>query len=172
MKTIKVELDARSIENAIKELRDYRDGITVKLNTMIDQLTQEGIQVANYYVSAARGDSKDATVGYNITSDGDIVKAVIFLEGTEALFIEFGAGISYNTGPEHPKAEEFGYGVGTYPSKHPPNRAINPGRWVYDHYDDGTPIWSIGTEGTMPMYRAAENARNKAIAKAIEVFRS
>jgi hypothetical protein len=128
------------------------------------------VQVAGILVSSAQGDSKKPDVTYEVNPQGDIVNATIAIVGTDVLFIEFGAGIAYNTGNQHPKASEFGYGPGTYPSKHPPNKAINPGRWVYDHDENGKPLWSIGTEATMPMYHAAETIRNNLIQKAIDNF--
>ena len=173
MKSITITLDNNSIDKAIQEIQDYRDSITEKLKILINQLTQEGVTVARYWVDKAQGDSTDAFVDYTVDStSGDIIRAQIFLQGTDALFIEFGAGIAYNTGKQHPYASELGYGVGTYPSEHPPNRAMNPGAWVYGHDDDGTPLWSIGTEATMPIYNAGDVIRNLAITKALEIFRS
>ena len=112
-------------------------------------------------------------VTYEINSSGEIINASIYLIGSDVLFVEFGAGIAYNTGAEHPKAAEFGYGIGTYPSKHPPNRAMNPGYWVYrDPPGSDNKVWSIGTSASMPIYYAAETMRNNAIKKAVEIFRS
>ena len=130
-KVIKCKLDTASLENAIKELQDYRKGIEDKVIVFVNLLLQDGIVVANARLGSTIGDSTDAIVGFNVNDGGQLVSAKISLSGPDALFIEFGAGIAYNTGNQHPKASEFGYGPGTYPSKHPPNRAINPGRWVY-----------------------------------------
>jgi len=171
-KVIKVKLDTNSIQSAINELEEYQDDLNRKLYRFIDALIQEGVTVANAWLGATQGDSTDAEIGYGINDEGDIIYATISLEGPDALFIEFGAGIAYNTGAQHPYAGEFGYGIGTYPSKHPPNKAINPGRWVYGHDYDGDPLWSIGTQATMPIYHAAENMRNNAIKKALDIFRS
>lgn len=173
MKVIKTDIDANSIDKAIGELESYREDFINKLKTFFDTLIEGGVQVANSYVASTQGDSELPTVSRTqIDESGNILSAEIHLIGKDVLFVEFGAGIAYNTGMEHPKAAEFGYGIGTYPSKHPPNRAINPGWWVYGHNDDGTPIWSIGTEATMPMYHAAETMRNECIQKALDVFRS
>ena len=170
MKTIKIELNPNSVDKAISELKSYRKGLHDKLKLLVGQLIQDGVDVANVQVSASQGDSIDAHVEYFIDATGEIIKALIYLQGKDAVFIEFGAGIAYNTGVQHPKADEFGFGPGTYPSKHPPNKAINPGRWVYGHNDDGSPLWSVGTEATMPIYYAAETIRNKFIQRAIDDF--
>lgn len=173
MKVIKTDIDANSIEKAIAELEDYREDLNNKLKLFFNALLDNGIQVAKAYVASTQGDSELPTVsGTTIDENGDIISAEIHLLGKDVLFVEFGAGIAYNTGMEHPYAAQFGYGIGTYPSEHPPNRAINPGWWIYAHDEEGSPIWSIGTEATMPMYRAAESMRNECIQKALDVFRS
>lgn len=170
MLTIKIELDPDSVDKALAEIKTYKASLYDKLKTLIARLVQEGVDVAKVQVAASQGDSTDAYVDYLFNPTGDIIKATIWVQGQDAVFIEFGAGIAYNTGVQHPYASEFGFGPGTYPSKHPPNKAINPGRWVYGHNDDGTPLWSIGTEATMPMFYAANAIRNNLIQAAVEEF--
>ena len=169
-KVIKCKLDVDSLQNAIDELKEYRDSINDKLQQFVAALLEDGITVANARLNSTIGDSVEGVIGFGINADGDIVTATISLEGSDALFIEFGAGIAYNTGMQHPYAGEFGYGVGTYPSKHPPNKAMNPGYWYYR--ENGELVKSIGTQASMPIYHAAETMRNIAIQKAIEIFRS
>lgn len=169
MKTIKAKLDVNSLDNAIKELKAYRESIEGKLKIFVNELLQSGIEVARTSLSSTIGDSTQGTIGFGVNDRGDIVSATISLEGADALFIEFGAGIAYNTGMQHPYAGELGYGVGTYPSKHPPNRGMNPGYWFYR--ENGELVKSIGTGASMPIYHAAETMRNQAIQKAVEVFR-
>jgi hypothetical protein len=167
---LKVDLSPTSIDKAIDKVEKYKKNLSEKLEILIGKLVQSGVEVAKVLTATANGDSTDAYVDYMIDGQGEIVKAAIYLNGSEAVFIEFGAGIAYNTGKQHPMADEFGYWIGSYPSKHPPNKAINPGRWVYGHTEDGTPLWSIGTEATMPLYHAAETIRNNLIQGAIEDF--
>lgn len=163
MKTIKVELTESSIDNAIDELRDYREGLKDRLKVFVENLVTAGVQVAKLWVASGQGDGKNAFVNYLINPSGDIVKAEIFLKGKDAVFVEFGAGIHYNNGNAHPKAAEFGFGVGTYPGQ---THAINPGYWWYR--DDGKNLHlSLGTQATMPMYHAAETIRNNLIYEAI-----
>jgi hypothetical protein len=164
-KTIKIKLDAESINEAIKEIEQYRLEIDKKIGRFIKELISEGLSVANAYVGIGQGDSTPGTVSYEISSTGDVINAAITLSGKDAVFIEFGAGIAYNTGTQHPKAEELGFEIGSYPSKHPPNKAINPGYWYY-----GGGIRSIGTEATMPLYHSAEEMRNIISEKAMEIF--
>ena len=169
MKPITIELDPNSFDKAIAEIEKYRQGLQNKLKILIGRLVQDGVDIARIRVSASQGDSTKAYVDYLVDSTGDIIKARVFLQGAEALFIEFGAGIAYNTGVQHPNADEFGFGPGTYPSKHPPNKAIIPGFWFYR--DENKNLHkSIGTEATMPMFYATNTIRNNLIQKAIEEF--
>ena len=174
-KTIKFSFSESSIDAAIKQLREYRESLNEKIQRFVDALIQEGVTVAMLRVSSTQGDSKLPDVQFEVNPMGDIVKATISIVGPDVLFVEFGAGIAYNTGKEHPKASEFGYGVGTYPSKNPPNKAINPGYWYYsdaDNAGNNVSKRSIGTEASMPIYGAAETIRNQAIIRATEIFRS
>ena len=175
MRKIELDIDPKSIQNAIDELKDYQDELNEKIKQFIQSLIEGGVVVAELCISSTKGDSKLPDVDYTVDANGDIVNATISIIGEDVLFVEFGAGIAYNTGKQHPKATELGYGPGTYPSKHPPNRALNPGFWFYsDHDSVGATVRtrSIGTEATMPAYHAAENMRNEVIRKAVEVFRS
>lgn len=169
-KVIKFKLDSNEIDKAIKELKAYRKELNEKISKFVALLQQDGIDVAKVQLMGTAGDSVEAAVGFGINTSGDVTSAIVSLEGKDALFIEFGAGIAYNTGRQHPLAAEFGYGIGTYPSKHPPNRAINPGYWYYRK--DGEKIRSIGTQATMPLFTAAETMRENLVKRALEVFRS
>lgn len=173
-RVIKINLDS-GVDSGLSELEDYINELNGKLETFINTLVSSGVSVAGLCVSSTKGDSKRPDVIYKVDAKGEIVKAEIAIVGSDVLFVEFGAGIAYNTGAQHPQAGEFGYGIGTYPSKHPPNRAINPGYWYYsDHDSVGATVRkrSIGTEATMPIYNASETMRNEIITKAVDAFRS
>lgn len=168
-RVIKCELGVTSIRAAIMELQDYRESLNEKIKDFADALIQHGVEVAKIQLASADAEKPASVDAFYVDSSGDIVKAFIVLDSEDALFIEFGSGIRYNNGNAHPLAGEFGYGVGTYPSKHPPNRAINPGYWWYK---DGDSLHlSFGTKATMPIYRAAESMRNQVIQKAVEIFK-
>ena len=167
---LKLDLSVHDFEKAIAEIEKYQNSLSDKIAVLVDKLCRCGIVVAKIKVIASQGDSTVARVVYDPPKlDGDIVSATISLEGKDAVFIEFGAGIYYNNGNAHPMASTFGFGVGTYPSEHPPNRAINPGYWWYSDQNKNKHL-SVGTEATMPLYNAAENIRNNLIQTAIEEF--
>lgn len=169
-KVIKCKVDIDSLQKAIDELKDYQDNFNTKLKAFMDALLENGLKVASDRASSFVGDSTPAMASKEyVVSDGDRLVANIYIVGKDVLFIEFGAGIAYNTGAQHPYADQFGYGVGTYPSKHPPNKAMR-GYWFYR--EGGKLVKSFGTGATMPIYYASESMRNEAVSKALDVFRS
>lgn len=171
-KIIKCKLDVESLEKAIDELNAYQDEIMSKLESFIDMLVSMGVSEANSRANSYLGDSKPAKVTTEyILKSKDTIIATVALVGEDAVFIEFGAGIYYNNGNINPKGAELGFTIGSFPSEHPPNRAIHPGFWWYKG-DDGNKHLSFGTQATMPIYFASETMRNNALQKALEVFRS
>lgn len=170
---IKCELSAKSIEQARQELKDYQKSLNDKLRDFFSALLETGRLEAENRLQSTLGDSVEGIIVTEpIQNNGDSITAIITLMGKDALFIEFGSGIAYNTGMQHPKASEYGYGPGTYPSKTPPNKAINPGYWYYREEGNDKAVRSIGTQASMPIYYASEAMRNNAVQKAVEIFRS
>ena len=115
------------------------------------RLAEIGIPVIDSRIAAAQGDSdKSHSTDIEVNVLGDVTRARLTLSGRDVLFIEFPTGIYYNSGVHHPKAAEFGYGVGTYGK----GQGLDPGYWWYKG-DDGAMHFSRGTECTMPMYSAS-----------------
>lgn len=165
MLKIRIDLNkSSSIDNAIKELRNYVKDLDERVKRLVESLINDGIDVANAWIMASQGNSEKPRVEYQVSPSGDIVKAQVFMVGSDVLFIEFGAGIYYNQG-DPPHAEQFGYGVGTYPGQ---KHAFQNGWFYYD--ESGEKAYSHGIEGTYPMYHAAETMRNNIIKRALETF--
>lgn len=80
------------------------------------------------------------------------------------LIVEFGAGIHYNS-KGNPKADEMGYGVGTFPGQ---IHAFEDG-WYYWGEDEKW-HYTHGIKATMPMYNASVAIREKVQECAKEVF--
>lgn len=167
-KKITIGLSQSSINQAVKDIQAYKDRLIRKLELFTTMLANDGVEVAKVWVGAGMGDSdREATVIEPIIDPkGNICRAKIMMTGKDVLFIEFGAGIYYNSS-DPPHAGEFGYGVGTYPGQ---THALEDFWWYEDEF--GQSKMSRGTQATYPMYYAAENIRNNAIKKALEVFRS
>lgn len=157
---------AGSIKEAINAIKAYRKEIDLKVDKLVKTLANDGVIVAKSWLGATQGDSTRANIGLDFDDEGNIHRAVISLSGEDALFVEFGAGYYYNAS-DPPHADEFGYGVGTYPGQ---THAFQRGWFYYD--DSGNLVYSHGTEATYPIYHAGENIRNEVILKALEIFRS
>lgn len=163
----KISLDTSDIQNLIDELNSYNKNLNEKCILLTNRLAEIGIKVINIEYGSGMGDSsKEHQVWYEPQSD--MMRGKIVVQGEDILFIEFGSGIRFNSGKEHPKAKELGYGVGTYPDQ---KNAFNPHGWFYTK-DGETRKHSYGTEATMPLYKAMLEICDRVEEIAKEVFNS
>lgn len=151
-------LDARSIENGIKEIKKYRQWVVEKESELRMRLSQLGATVASIqFARAIYNGSNDVSV--RVDNTGSV--AVIYAEGSAVAFIEFGSGAKYGYG--HPEAGKFGAGPGTYPD----------GK---GHWDDEKGWWyghnlhSYGNPPAMAMYQAREQMVEQITQMARQVF--
>lgn len=174
-KTIKMDLfDAKSLQNAIKQLEQYRDDLPRKAQQLCQRLAEEGVKVADVAINSV-------PIGRTITLTTDInpskmgCKAIMRMVGKEtytndgrifhtALAIEFGAGIYYNKSNSI-IAGKFGMGIGSFPGQ---THAYQDGWWYLD--DKGELQYSHGVQASMPMYKASVEMQQKVDAIVKEVF--
>ena len=159
---LKAELSVKSIENLKKELLDSKNN---ELNRLLVRFTEEllkiGIQVVDERMNNAsyKFDKDNVMSGADPSHNtfvrfsqfGSNVKATLVVTGRELLFIEFGAGVSFNTkvgSSPHPKGEEFGFTIGSY-GKGYGSRKV----WGY-YNDNGDLVLTRGVKAEMPMYYA------------------
>lgn len=169
-KTIKMELSHKSIQNAIKQLRVYQKSLVSKNEEFVRRLTELGVPVIDQNIATAQGDSdKNHNTYIKVNSFGDFSQATLVCEGIDLLFIEFGAGIRYNTPAgtsPHPKGQELGYTIGSYGQGKGKNDS-----WTY-YSESGEWVRSYGTEATMPVYKASMEIMQNIRKIAKEVFSS
>ena len=174
-RTININLfSQKSIQNAIKQIEQYRDDLPRKCQRLCERLTEEGVKVADMAINSV-------PIGRTITLTTDInpskmwCQAIMKMTGREtrtedgrifftALAIEFGAGIRYNP-TANPKSSEFGMGVGTFPGQ---THAFQDG-WYYLG-NDGEWHYSHGIQASMPMYKASVEMKQKIDTIVKEVF--
>lgn len=152
-------VNIKSIENAIKQIEQYRDDLPKKCREICRRLAEEGVMVADTAINSV-------PIGKTITLTTDInpskmgCQAIMKMTGREtrtedgrifytALAIEFGAGIRYNP-KANPKSSEFGMGVGTFPGQ---THAEDMSGWWYLG-NDGEWHHSYGVKASMPMCHA------------------
>ena len=176
-RTININLfSQKSIQNAIKQIEQYRDDLPRKCQEICRRLSEEGVRVADAAINSV-------PIGKTITLTTDInpskmgCQAIMRMTGREtrtedgrvfytALAIEFGAGVRYNS-TANPKAKEFGMGTGTFPNaKH----SWQMEGWYYLG-DDGNWHHSYGVQASHPLYSASVAMRQKLENVVNDVFR-
>ena len=160
-KTIQVELDNKSIDKAIRELRQYSAWVQKKEDELRSRLAMLGATVASIRFSRAiYNGSNDVSV--RVDDTGSV--AVIYAEGESVAFIEFGSGKKYGYG--HPQAGELGFGPGTWSdSDQGKGHWDEPGGWWY-----GSGQHSYGNPPAMAMYTAVKEITENVTKIAKEVF--
>lgn len=161
-RVLKAELSVKSIENLKKELLNYKnDELPNLLVKFTEELLKIGIQVVDERMNNASykfdkdnimsGADPSHNTFVRISKFGSNVKATLVVTGRELLFIEFGAGVSFNTekgSSPHEKGEEFGFTIGSY-GKGYGSRKV----WGY-YNDNGDLVLTRGVKAEMPMYYA------------------
>lgn len=173
-KTISFGLSKKSIENAIKELRDYKEELNKKVEEFTVELAKKGEIVALKCIEESPL-GKTITLRSEKTVDETGCKVILIATGktienegyapfNTLLAVEFGAGIHHNP-KQNPKSQEMGYGVGTFPGQ---THAYEDG-WYYVGKDDKI-HYTRGVKATMPMYNATVEIAEKIQETAKEVF--
>ena len=165
-------MSVKSIERLRRDLRDYKRSLKSKVNKLVTALYKLGLEVIEVHVN-------ESPLGHHIhvkveregsravlIATGDLKISEGYEPFNTLLAIEFGAGIHYNH-DENPKADEFGYGVGTFPEQ---THAFQEEGWYY--FDESDQKWkhSFGVQATMPMFHASEEMRKQLVTIAREVF--
>lgn len=177
-KTISFGLSTREIQNAIKEVREYQNGLAGKCEELCRRLTAEGMQIAQAHIGSS-GFGKYVRLTSEISPEAAGCKALLIMSDSQkivskwqnqdgvqskeispALMLEFGAGL-----PAKNPANIPGVGTGTH-GEH----GNEPGWWYMDL--DGVWHHASGVSPKMPMYNAGKELRDKAVRIAREVFES
>lgn len=179
MKTIKMNLSISSIQNAIKEVKQYQNDLNRKCEELTKRLCAEGISIAQVHIGSS-GFGKYIHLDSEITPQQAGCRAVFYMEDSQkivsqwqtlegvksatvspSLMLEFGAGLKAEN-----KSNTPGVGTGTFPGS---THGNEPG-W---HYMDLNGEWhySSGTAPKMPMYFAGKELRDKVVAIAREIFK-
>lgn len=164
-------LSADSLEKAASRVRKLQRTYINRNREFVRQLTALGINVI-YMNLWGEGDSEPPEPNQPhvmMGSKDGVMTATLRLRGEDVMFVEFGAGIHYNTPAgqsPHPLGVELGYTIGSYGQGHGAQEY-----WTYED-DDGQTHYSQGTEATMPMWKADQEIRQKFASIAKTVFGS
>lgn len=159
MKTISFTLDTASINKAIKELRKYTEEVQQKTQLLREKIAERiAWSAAHGFNSALVADTFGGTSAspssVQVTVEHGNHISIVFAEGDQAIFIEYGAGV-YNNGAAgtspHPWGAQQGYLIGEYGQ----GKGQRKG-WGY--MDGGQLVLTHGTPAAMPMYHGLQDA--------------
>lgn len=165
-------LSKSSIENAIRQLRAYKNDLTYKCQLLAEKLAEKGVEIARVQIadldaiftsellSSIHAEYKGSTKGGSVWS---------VVAGTDhAMFVEFGTGI---VGKQSPYPGELPDGVSWEYASGKTIRQLADGRYGWFYKDDDGQWWF--TEG-MPsrpfMYHTSIQLRDIVLKTAKEVF--
>lgn len=180
MKTITVDLSTSGVQKAIRELEKYRKDIEKKTKLLqkkvadrLQELIKQGF-AGKPATTLVDGTEIANNVSVYTKENGNIV--TVIADGTDAVWIEFGAGVHFNGTPggsPNPYGVALQYTIGSYGKGHGKQDF-----WVYydpsgetDEKGDKKKIYVYGTRAEMPMARAIETIINEFPQMAREVFK-
>ena len=166
-------LDSRSIDNAIRELKDYQQWVQRKadeLRQRVAELIRSKAELG--FLTSISGDyiNEEASIGgvtVDIQDNGDVT--LVVASGKDAVFIEFGAGVYHNGSvgsSPHPLGAGLGFTIGSY------GHGLGK-REIWGFTDEnGNYHKTHGTPASMPLYKALMEVRQDIVQIAREVFNS
>lgn len=161
-RVVKVSLTSASLDNAIRELEQYRKWLVERTKVFLEALAAEGMNIASARFAQATYDG-DNDVTVSIEERGDNKYAVV-ATGKATLFIEFGTGIAYPD--SHPEGAETGMVHGSWSeSELGKGHWDDPNGWYYAHGKK-----SHGNPANMSMYNSIRELETKFEEIARKVF--
>ena len=168
---IKFGLSESEINRAIKEVQQYKQDVQRKTEILRDRIAEEIATNAQSGFTGAivddllKGGKKYAEVTVDYSVEGNVV--VVIANGTDAVWVEFGAGVYHNgssgTSP-HPKGAELGMTIGGY-GKGMGKKST----WGFRDADGNLHL-THGTPAIMPMYNSLKIVTEQIADIAKEVF--
>lgn len=156
-------LDKKSIDDAIKQLKQYENEFAVKEKEFARRLAEIGVSVASSGFATADYDGiNDVVVSLVQTSSG----AAVVASGETVGFIEFGTGITNPewdaSGMEYTPPKHGTYGKG---------KGKNPNGWYFTQSPGARAIHTYGNAPAEAMRTARDVMIEQAIQIAREVWR-
>lgn len=146
------------IDNVIKYLEDYKSTLDSKADVLIQRLSRIGIIALNARIKSIspfyKGEDIDTSVSEVYKTDNGW-GAKIMISGSQCVFIEFGAGVTFNTSKGnslHPKGQELGLTIGSY-NPNSDNATKSSGWWYTDKW--GESQHTYGTPTFAPLYNSS-----------------
>lgn len=170
-KVIRFGLNTKDINRAIRELQEFKQDFSEKVDTYRKRIAEEiavnaSMLFANSVVDdVIQGSPRRPDVQVTVDERGGI--SVVVANGEDAVWCEFGAGVYHNGSvgsSPNPFGTDLGLTIGSYGKGHGKQSA-----WGY-YDEDGNLVITRGTPASMPMYNAVQEVARKSVEIAREVF--
>lgn len=160
----------REIDNALKELEQYKQELIQKTALLREKLADKIAELAQSGFNGAivddvlKGGAKTAQVTVSLSSTDDV--SLVIANGEDAIWVEFGAGVYHNSsaGSSHPEGSELGFTIGGY------GKGMGK-KEVWGYYEGDELRLTHGTPAIMPMYNAVKTVCDEIADIAREVFK-
>ena len=163
MKIVIDPFDSKSISNAIKEVKRYKQEFEAKEKEFIRRLSELGVSVASSGFAMA---DYDGVNDVQVTMEQSGGSAVITAFGEAVGFIEFGTGVKYPewdaSGMEYTPPKHGTYGKG---------RGKNPHGWYFKQSDGASARHTYGNQPAEAMRTARDVMVERVIQIAREVWK-
>ena len=177
-KVIRCSLSVSSINDAIKEIDQYKADIESKTTELRTRIANQVAQDAQARFSVATlgegmvqvGDTlmdvsfTPKSTSVSVTDSGNIT--IVTANGQDVIWIEFGTGVTNNGSAgssPHPQGSRLGFTIGSYGQGKGKQK-----QWGY--YESEVLYITSGVKAQMPMAKAMASAINDLIGIAKEVF--
>lgn len=129
-RVVRLQLTSAGIDDAIRELDEFKQWIVDRTKVFVEALAAEGMNIASVKFEHATYDG-DNDVSCSIEERGENKYAIV-ATGKATLFIEFGTGVAY---PDiHPAGQETGMVHGSWSkSEQGKGHWDDPNGWYYAH---------------------------------------
>lgn len=163
-KVIKVKLNPKSIDNAIKELDEYKRDLERRVQLLVKTLTENGAEIARAKVVEMKkyytGELLNSIDSYLFGFGGAPV-GFIRVNAEYGMFVEFGTGIKGTENQKHPAHSAFNWAHDTH--KH------GDSGWLFP-MDDGTYRRTKGQASSPFMWETAQQLKEEFPKIVKEVF--
>lgn len=175
---INIGLSVDGIRDAVFKLNEYAADLQAKVSDFCLRLAYEGLGIANAVLARATNEMVEHPLFMAeavLDSTGGVTGAALKVSGTQILFVEFSAGITFGTSfPQPlPSGRDYGdgMGMGTYPGM---GHWDDPNGWWFLDPDNPEAnergyVHTYGNRAYQPMYHAeaAIIARVSTVAQAV-----
>lgn len=153
MAKIQMKLTTRSIEDAIREVKEYKRKLNDRVKALIRELVDKGVEIAKAQVrelgAVYTGQLEESITGF---FDEEIGLGIIRTDCPYAIYVEFGTGVVGERNPHPEPIEGWQYDVNEHGDK---------GWWYFNERDQKW-HWTKGMVSRPFMYNTLQLLRAEA----------